>query len=167
MIFQGEGRTPGGGGNLQGFYHNLAPQCRTFSRAFRIEKLKAPLFPGPEGAGDTNDLCIIASQGRPVRPSVKNVEELNKTATTQNKFSGPPLAHLEKCIWMSTAQSEPLRKSQVAIGLLRDAIGLLGSNYFSMEVRTALCENVEEQKKVFRTSTCHNLLDPRTLSAHS
>ena len=26
-----------------------------FSRALKIEKLKAPLIPGPEGAVDTND----------------------------------------------------------------------------------------------------------------
>ena len=29
-----------------------------FSRALKIEKLKAPLFPGPGGAGDANDWCI-------------------------------------------------------------------------------------------------------------
>ena len=32
------------------FTTNLAPQCRAFSRASKIEKLKAP-----EWAGDTND----------------------------------------------------------------------------------------------------------------
>ena len=31
------------------FTTNLARQCRVFSRALRIEKLKAPLFRGPEG----------------------------------------------------------------------------------------------------------------------
>ena len=36
----------------------MAPQCRAFNRALEIEKLKAPLFRGPEGAGDTNDWCI-------------------------------------------------------------------------------------------------------------
>ena len=36
---------------------NLAPQCRAFSRALKVEKLKAPLFPDPRGAGDTNDWC--------------------------------------------------------------------------------------------------------------
>ena len=30
-----------------------------FSGALKIEKLKAPLIPGPKGAVDTNDLCII------------------------------------------------------------------------------------------------------------
>ena len=40
------------------FTTNLAPQCRAFSRALKIEKLKAPLFRGPEGAGATNDWCI-------------------------------------------------------------------------------------------------------------
>ena len=29
-----------------------------FSRALKIEKLKAPLFPGPKGTVDTNDWCI-------------------------------------------------------------------------------------------------------------
>ena len=37
------------------FATNVAPQCRAFSRALEIEKLKAPLFRGHEGAGDTND----------------------------------------------------------------------------------------------------------------
>ena len=41
------------------FSTNVAPQCRAFSRALEIEKLKAPLFRGPKGAGDTNDWCII------------------------------------------------------------------------------------------------------------
>ena len=42
------------------FTTNLARQCRAFSRALKIEKLKAPLFRGPEGAGATNDWCIGA-----------------------------------------------------------------------------------------------------------
>ena len=51
---------PGGGGGGQGQLAeisstNLAPQFRAFSRALKMEKLNAPLFPGPEGAGDTND----------------------------------------------------------------------------------------------------------------
>ena len=40
------------------FTINLSPQCRAFSRALKIEKLKAPLFPGPVEAGTTNDWCI-------------------------------------------------------------------------------------------------------------
>ena len=36
------------------FTTNVAPQCWAFSRALEIKKLKAPLFRGPEGAGDTN-----------------------------------------------------------------------------------------------------------------
>ena len=36
----------------------FAPECRAFSGALKIEKLKAPLIPGPEGAVDTNDWCI-------------------------------------------------------------------------------------------------------------
>ena len=40
------------------FTTSLAPECRAYSRALKIEKLKAPLIPGPEGAVDTNDWCI-------------------------------------------------------------------------------------------------------------
>ena len=40
------------------FTTSLAPECRAISGAFKIEKLKAPLIPGPEGAKDTNDWCI-------------------------------------------------------------------------------------------------------------
>ena len=36
----------------------LAPECRAFSGALKIEKLKASLILGPEGAVDTNDRCI-------------------------------------------------------------------------------------------------------------
>ena len=41
---------PLGAGAFRGaFTTNVAPQCRAFSRALEIEKLKAPLFRGPEG----------------------------------------------------------------------------------------------------------------------
>ena len=50
---------PGAGAFSGDFTTNLARQCRAFSRALKIEKLKAPLFRGPEGAGATNDWCII------------------------------------------------------------------------------------------------------------
>ena len=49
----------GAGAFSRGFTKILARQCRAFSRALKIEKLKAPLFPGPGGAGDANDWCII------------------------------------------------------------------------------------------------------------
>ena len=56
---------PGGGGGGGGagpfsvdFTTNLARQCRAFSKALKIEKLKAPLIRGPKGAGATNDWCI-------------------------------------------------------------------------------------------------------------
>ena len=50
---------PPGTGSFSGdFTTNLTRQCRAFSRALKIEKLKAPLFRGPEGAGATNDWCI-------------------------------------------------------------------------------------------------------------
>ena len=46
---------PGGRGLLAWILpQKLARQCR----ALKIEKLKAPLFRGPEGAGATNDWCI-------------------------------------------------------------------------------------------------------------
>ena len=40
----------------------LAPECRAFSGALKIEKLKAPLIPGPDGAVDTNDWCITLTR---------------------------------------------------------------------------------------------------------
>ena len=51
----------GAGDFHRAFTTNIAPQCRAFSRALEIEKLKAPLFSSPEGAGDTNDWCITIS----------------------------------------------------------------------------------------------------------
>ena len=50
---------PGAGAFSGDFTTNLARQCRAFSRALKNEKLKAPLIRGPEGAGTTNDWCII------------------------------------------------------------------------------------------------------------
>ena len=48
-----------GRGLLAGlFTTNLARQCR----ALKIEKLKAQLFRGPEGAGATNDWCIAKTK---------------------------------------------------------------------------------------------------------
>ena len=44
------------------FTTSLAPECRAFSGALKIEKLKAPLITGPEGAVDTNDWCIIGKR---------------------------------------------------------------------------------------------------------
>ena len=45
------------------FTTSLAPECRAFSGTLKIEKLKAPLIPGPEGAVDTSDWCIRQSLG--------------------------------------------------------------------------------------------------------
>ena len=54
---------PLGAGAFRGaFTTNVAPQCRAFSRALEIEKLKAPLFRGPVGDGNTNDWGINASK---------------------------------------------------------------------------------------------------------
>ena len=44
----------GAGAFSRGFTKILARQCQ----ALKIEKLKAPLFPGPGGAGVANDWCI-------------------------------------------------------------------------------------------------------------
>ena len=55
----------GGGAFRRAFTTNVAPQSRAFSRALETEKLKAPLFRGPEGAGDTNDWCIRKMDGNP------------------------------------------------------------------------------------------------------
>ena len=51
----------GAGAFSRGFTKTLARQCQAFSRALKFEKLKAPLFPGPGGAGDANDWCINPS----------------------------------------------------------------------------------------------------------
>ena len=42
-----------GGTFSRDFTVYLAPQCMAFSTALKIEKLKAPLSPPPEGAGNT------------------------------------------------------------------------------------------------------------------
>ena len=47
-----------GGAFSRNFTTILAPECRAFSGALKIEKLKAPLIPDPEGTVDTNDWCI-------------------------------------------------------------------------------------------------------------
>ena len=49
---------PRGGAFSRDFTIILAPECRAFSGALKIEQLSAPLIPGPEGAVDTNDWCI-------------------------------------------------------------------------------------------------------------
>ena len=41
----------GAGAFRRAFTTNVARQCRAFSRALEIEKLKAPLFRGPRGVG--------------------------------------------------------------------------------------------------------------------
>ena len=55
--------TDGDAGDFSRYFTiNLSPQCRAFSRALKTENLKAPLFPGPVGAGTSNDWCIKKSQ---------------------------------------------------------------------------------------------------------
>ena len=65
----------GAGAFIRGFTKIFARQCRTFSRAIKIEKLKAPLFPGPGGAGDANDWCIrlISSRNAYYRLYIKYI----------------------------------------------------------------------------------------------
>ena len=71
-----------GAGAFSGdFTTNLAWQCRAFSRALRIEKLKAPLFRGPEGAGATNDWRINIE-----RKSATNKEEIIKQSKLSTLF---------------------------------------------------------------------------------
>ena len=48
----------GAGAFSRDFTTNLARRCRAFTRALKNEKLKTPPFPGPGGAGGTNDWCI-------------------------------------------------------------------------------------------------------------
>ena len=47
-----------GGDFSRDFTTILAPESRAFSGALKIEKLKAPLIPGHEGAVDTSDWFI-------------------------------------------------------------------------------------------------------------
>ena len=55
-------RPRGAGAFSRDFTTNLVQQCRPHSGALKIGKLKAPLFPGPKGAVDSNDWCIIRQQ---------------------------------------------------------------------------------------------------------
>ena len=48
---------PPGAGAFSRDFTTFTPQCKAFSRALEIEKLKALLFRGPEGAG--NMFCLI------------------------------------------------------------------------------------------------------------
>ena len=54
LLFHVIVRPWGAGAFSRGLTKTLARQCQ----ALKIEKLKAPLFPGPGGAGDANDWCI-------------------------------------------------------------------------------------------------------------
>ena len=53
-----------GGAFSRDFTIILAPECRVFRGALKIEKLKAPLIPGSEGTVDTNDWCIMRTYMR-------------------------------------------------------------------------------------------------------
>ena len=43
------------------FTTKVVPQCRAFSMALKIEKIKARLLRSPNGAGDTKDCYNIAT----------------------------------------------------------------------------------------------------------
>ena len=43
------------------FTTKVAPQCRAFGMALKIEKIKAPLLRSPKGPGDTKDCYNIAT----------------------------------------------------------------------------------------------------------
>ena len=51
-------RPRGAGAISRDFTKKLTPQGGASTGALKFEKLKAPLFPGPRGAVDTNDWCI-------------------------------------------------------------------------------------------------------------
>ena len=75
---------PGVGAFSGDFTTNLALQCRAFSGALKIEKLKAPLFRGPEGAGATNDWCIICI--KKIKPHIYASVFQNVLVYTENKI---------------------------------------------------------------------------------
>ena len=97
---------PGGGAFNRDFTINLSPQCRTFSRALKNERLKAPLFPGPYGTGTTNDWCIITAffllqTWVIIRHISTEIDSLFRISITQTL--GSPLAlgilFLERRLW--------------------------------------------------------------------
>ena len=70
------------------FTTSFAPECRALSGALKIEKLKAPLIPGPEGAVDTNDWCIMHTMRRK-RPLLTGSGPI-RAASRQNLSSWIP-----------------------------------------------------------------------------
>ena len=78
----------------------LAPECRAFSGALKIEKLKALLIPGPKGAVDTNDWCINFETAAPMAEWIRslNFSTLNYSIITavSGVGSSPALATCEK-----------------------------------------------------------------------
>ena len=59
------------------FTNNLALLGGAFTRALKFEKLKAPLFPGPRGAVDTNDWCITLHFGLVKRVTYFTIVQFN------------------------------------------------------------------------------------------
>ena len=67
------------------FITNYAAQCWAFSRALKIEMLKAPLFRGSKGAGDAKDRCIIVYANSEGSDWAKHRRNLTKAITTHIK----------------------------------------------------------------------------------
>ena len=87
---------PGSAGAFsRDFTTSLAPECRAFSGALKIEKLKAPLIPGPEGAVDTNDWCITLTL---TQRETNNLSSLN----LQTKATCPIIL-TSVCLFFSTS----------------------------------------------------------------
>ena len=61
-------------------FDKSGPLCRAFTRALKIEKLNAPLFPGTRVAGDTNDWCIIRKRHADLPVFIRSY--LNRTDMT-------------------------------------------------------------------------------------
>ena len=73
---------PGGAGAFsRDFTTKLAPQCRAFSGALEIGKLGAPLFPGPKGAVDSNDLVRYLKNDRERDRERERPSDYSKTGT--------------------------------------------------------------------------------------
>ena len=68
---------------------NLVRQCR----ALKIEKLKAPLFRGPDRAGATNDWCIRKRSGEVRSSSVASLK--NRVLGLMNVYK---MQHSLSCV---------------------------------------------------------------------
>ena len=103
----------------------LAPESRAFSDALKIEKLKAPLIPGPEGAVDTNDWCItkvkslqrsgteaIRTKIQPSKPKRK-ITNITNSQNTKRTYE-PCHEKTNVCIICKTKDADQLRGNREA-----------------------------------------------------